>query len=247
MVEFCEILEANLSPAGQRVFDDNGLPPPPVSEPHRASANEPTPCFVQDRKHYFLPQNCIPPLGSPHKPSKALQALHKTAEAAAISRPAEFAKSGVVIVNGSNIPKQPQVPANKAYKKKTDELESQNDPRRTSSMPETSSPVISGADLELRRSKTLLAVDNETPPSSETRRSSESVTLSNGGQKLPDNLSSIKKEGIETKMDNFTREISANEHREQYTNSVIQPNGERTKLVSSKIYPHQSQGIERSD
>ncbi|KAM0245785.1 hypothetical protein ACHAQJ_010450 [Trichoderma viride] len=232
---------------GQRVFDDNGLPPPPVSEPHRASANEPTPCFVQDRKHYFLPPNCISPLQSPHKPAETLQALHKTAEAAAVSRPAESAKSGVVIVNGSNVPKQSQGNINKAHKKKIDELQSQNDTRRTSSMPETSSSVISGDDLEFSRNKTLLAVENETPISLETRRNSESVTLLNGGQKLLDNPSHIKKEGIETMMGNFKREISAKGQTKQETNTINKPDGEKAKLASVKTYPHQPQTIERSD
>ncbi|KAL7795849.1 hypothetical protein V8C37DRAFT_414555 [Trichoderma ceciliae] len=230
---------------GQRVFDNNGLPPPPVSEPHRgpASVNEPTPCFMQDGKHYYLPQNCFPLLESPRKPAETIQSLQKSAGAAAASRPAECARPGVVIANGSNIPKESQVSVNKAYKEKIDEFEfqRQNDDRRIISMPETISPVISSSDLELRRSKTLLAMDNEISSGAKARRSSESSNLSKCGQKSPDSTLSIKKEGIETMMDRL--KTAEQGHTEQGTaqqhGGRIQPRGENMQSTMYDTARHE--------
>lgn len=242
-------LRVNSFLAGQRVFDNNGLPPPPVSEPHRGSSslNEPAPCVVQDGKHYFLPQHCLPLPELPGKHIEALQALQKSAEAAATSRPAERAKSGVVIVNGSNRPKQLQTPINKADKKKASALQSQNDPRRIASMPETSSPVASRSGLDIRRNETLLAADNGITSGTEARRSSESASLSNCGKKSPDQSLPAEKAGIETMMDKLTREVAELEHTEQDFKSTDQPYNDRASFASAKNYFYPPRTIERPD
>ncbi|WP_221887086.1 hypothetical protein, partial [Staphylococcus aureus] len=77
----------------------------------------------------------------------------------AIWSPAKISKSGVVIVNGSNAAKLSRGPINKTYQKKNDETCSQNDNRRTSSMPETSSPMISSDGQEPEYRKSQLKVD----------------------------------------------------------------------------------------
>jgi hypothetical protein len=157
------------------------MPSPPISEPHRMS-NNPAPCFEQNGKHYYLPPNSLPE--SAQKSADNVQAWYGHPDV--VSSPAKFSKSGVVIVNGSNAGKPSQVPINKAYQKKTDELKGQNDTRRTSSMPETSSPMISGDGQEPGRRKPQQAVDNETSASVDVRRSSDSAALSVTEQELPD-------------------------------------------------------------
>ncbi|KAL6902931.1 hypothetical protein GGI43DRAFT_433112 [Trichoderma evansii] len=206
---------------GQPIFDGNGLPPPPISEPHRVS-NDPAPCFEQDGKHYFLSPNFFPPSESFKKSTEDFQALHSPPEV--VSSPAEIPKSGVVIVNGSNVPKLSQGPINKTYRKKIDELQSQNDTRRTSSMPEKSSPVISGDGQEFGRKRHQLAVDNKTSTSSDVRRSSESAVLSVTEQKLSDNPLYIKKEGSEAMLDNPMKDITEKKQADQYATNISQSN-----------------------
>ncbi|KAK1239198.1 hypothetical protein MKX08_006259 [Trichoderma sp. CBMAI-0020] len=190
---------------GQPVFDGCGLPPPPVSEPHRMSDN-PAPCFEQNGKHYYLPPNCFSPPESVQKSTDNVQALHNPPDV--VSSPATFSKSGVVIVNGSNAPKVSQGPINKAYQKKSDEIQSQNDTRRTSSMPETSSPMIPGDGLELGRRRPQLVVDNENSTSADVRRSSESAALSTTEQELSDTSLCLKKWGPDANLGNPMKEIA---------------------------------------
>lgn len=210
-------------------------------------SNDPAPCFEQDGKHYFLSPNVLPPSESCKKSTEHFQALHNSPEV--VSSPAEFAKSGVVIANGSNVPKLPQGPINKGYRKKIDELQSQNDNRRTSSMPETSSPVISGDSQEFGCKRHQLAVDNETSTNSDVRRSSESAVVSGTGQKLSDNLLGIKKEGSEAMTGNPIKEITEKKQAEQYATHISQSNDVRVRLASMKAHHHQQQPpvIERSD
>ncbi|UKZ81173.1 hypothetical protein TrVFT333_008944 [Trichoderma virens FT-333] len=210
---------------GQRVFESNGLPPPPVSEPHRgpSALNEPAPCFVENGKHYFLPQHCFSHPEPSHRPVQAVKALQKSVEAAVPSRQPELTKSGVVIVNGSNIPKQLQNSINKADKKKFGELESQNDPRRIASMPETSSPVASGSSLDTKRNETSMAAVNGATPVTEARRSSESATLPTCSKKSPDHTLASEKCGGESMMDKLTREVAELEQVKQNIASIDQP------------------------
>ncbi|EHK16995.1 uncharacterized protein TRIVIDRAFT_205611 [Trichoderma virens Gv29-8] len=210
---------------GQRVFESNGLPPPPVSEPHRgpSALNEPAPCFVENGKHYFLPQHCFSHPEPSHRPVQAVKALQKSVEAAVPSRQPELTKSGVVIVNGSNIPKQLQNSINKADKKKFGELESQNDPRRIASMPETSSPVASGSSLDTKRNETSMAAVNGATSVTETRRSSESATLPTCSKKSPDHTLASEKCGGESMMDKLTREVAELEQVKQNIASIDQP------------------------
>ncbi|KAH8121233.1 hypothetical protein LI328DRAFT_172040 [Trichoderma asperelloides] len=206
---------------GQPIFDCNGLPPPPVSEPHRLS-NDPAPCFEQDGKHYFLPPNFFPPEESFQNSVNDFQALHNSPEL--VSSPAESPKSGVVIVNGSNIPKLSQGPINRAYQQKIDELQSQNATQRTTSMPETSSPTIFGGNQELGRGRSPLAVDDEATASADVRRSSEPAALTITGQNLSDNPSCLKKEGSEAMMDNSMKEITGKRQAEQEATHFRQSN-----------------------
>ncbi|KAL7947240.1 hypothetical protein V8C42DRAFT_352017 [Trichoderma barbatum] len=229
---------------GQRVFDNNGLPPPPVSEPHRSSLsmNEPTPCIVQNGKHYFLPYNCFPLPESPNKSTQALEALQKSAKAVtpwtAPSRPRELTKPGVVIVNGSNMPEQLQSSVKKTDKKKAGELQSHNDPRRISSMPETSSPeAAQGSSLDMGHS-TKLATGNGVTAATEARRSSESASLSTCG-KSPDYSLSSNQAGGETMIDKLTREVAELERTEQKIASVDQQYDQKEIL-----YPGPAQQLE---
>lgn len=234
-----------MSLAGQPIFDGNGLPPPPVSEPHRVS-NDPAPCFEQNGKHYFLPPNFFPPPESFQKTAEDVQALHNPSEI--ISSPAEIPKSGVVIVNGSNVSKLSQGHINKAYQKKIDELQSHNDARRTSSMPETSSPMISGDSQEFRRRRPQEVVDNETFTNADVRRSSDTAALSTTGQKSENPLC-IKKEGSDAMMGNLKKETTENKQAEQDATHSSQSNDVRARLASMKAHHHQQQPhvIERSD
>ncbi|KAF3072773.1 hypothetical protein CFAM422_004626 [Trichoderma lentiforme] len=225
---------------GQRVFDNNGLPPPPPSEPHRGSSapNEPAPCIVENGKHYFLPQHCFPLTESPSGPTQALQALQKSAEAAVPSR--QSTKSGVVIVNGSNLPKQLQSSINKVEKKKASEFQSQSDPRRIASMPEASSPAASGPGLDSKHNTIMPATGNGDASVTEARRSSESASLSasnkiSSGHPLPS-----EKGGEESAVNNFIREVAELEHNKQYA-SIDQPFDKRysgnVRQLESRIHP----------
>ncbi|KAH6604178.1 hypothetical protein Trco_007624 [Trichoderma cornu-damae] len=241
----------------QPVFDNNGLPTPPVSEPHRGSSsvNEPAPCFVQEGKHYFLPRNCFPLLESPRKPTETLQALQKSVEAAAISSPQKRAKhgavivNGVVIVNGSNIPTQSRAPNNKADKEKAEQVQSRSDTRRIASMPETSSLLMLASDLEPIQNETLPAVGEGISSGAEVRRSSESVILSTRGQKLPGGSIPMAKEGVETMLDNLSRETAERGHPERDLNLIgRQISGEKGGLAPVKDNnTHRPQTIEQSD
>jgi thiol:disulfide interchange protein len=162
------------------------------------------------------------------------------------------------IVNGSNAGKPSQVPINKAYQKKTDELKGQNDTRRTSSMPETSSPMISGDGQEPGRRKPQQAVDNETSASVDVRRSSDSAALSVTEQELPDSSFCIKKEGSEGKLGNPLKQMAEKKQVEQDVTHICRSDDVRVQLASMKSHqyhnnhhhPHQQQrphGIERPD
>ncbi|KAM0474332.1 hypothetical protein ACHAPX_007668 [Trichoderma viride] len=221
---------------GQPVFNGNGLPPPPVSEPHRMSDN-PAPCFEQDGKHYFLPPNCFSLPESVQKSADNVQALHNPPNV--VSSPARFSKSGVVIVNGSNVPKPSQGPVNKAYQKKTDEMHSQNDTRRTSSMPETSSPMISSDGQEHGCRRSQLAVDNEHSTSADVRRSSESAALSMTKQELSDTSFCIKKEGSEANLANPKKEIAEKRQAEQHATHISRSDDVRIQLASMQANQHQ--------
>ncbi|PTB61596.1 hypothetical protein BBK36DRAFT_1131360, partial [Trichoderma citrinoviride] len=218
---------------GQQVFDNNGLPAPPMSEPHRdsSSLNGPAPCIVENGKHYYLPQQSLPLPEPPTRPTEALQALQKSVTGAAIFRPAEAAKLGVVIVNGSNMPKQLQTPVEKADQKKVSEIKSQNDPRRTASMPETSSPVA-GSDVKPRRNEALLCPGNRLAADAEIRRSSESACLANRGKSSPSHSSSAKNPGVETMRDKLTREVADSERIEQGFKGMSQPYDDRAIIYS---------------
>lgn len=229
-------LGTNSSLAGQPVFNGNGLPPPPVSEPHRMSDN-PAPCFEQDGKHYFLPPNCFSLPESVQKSADNVQALHNPPNV--VSSPARFSKSGVVIVNGSNVPKPSQGPVNKAYQKKTDEMHSQNDTRRTSSMPETSSPMISSDGQEHGCRRSQLAVDNEHSTSADVRRSSESAALSMTKQELSDTSFCIKKEGSEANLANPKKEIAEKRQAEQHATHISRSDDVRIQLASMQANQHQ--------
>ncbi|KAL7931019.1 hypothetical protein V8C35DRAFT_329790 [Trichoderma chlorosporum] len=195
---------------GQRVFDNNGLPPPPVSEAHRSSSalHEPAPCVVENGKHYFLPQHCLLLQRPPSKPVQALEALQKSANAPVPSRQPELTKSGVVIVNGSNRSKQLQGNIDKANKKKGSDIHSQSDPRRIASMPETSSPVPVGPGRHAQRDEMLAAAGNEAATVTEARRSSESTFLSACSKNPPDHSLSSKEAGGESMTDKLTREVA---------------------------------------
>lgn len=237
---------ANLFPAGQRVFDDNGLPPPPLSEPHRGSSalNEPAPCIVENGKHYFLPQHCFPLIESPSGPIQALQALQKSAEAAVPSR--QHTKSGVVIVNGSNLPKQLQSSINKVEKKKASEFQSQSDPRRIASMPETSSPAASGSGLDSKHNTILPAAGNGDASVTEARRSSESVSLSNSNKISSDHPLPSEKAGGESMVNNLIREVAELEPNNQDA-SIDQPFDKRVIFASARNHLYQPRAIERPD
>lgn len=215
-------------------------------------SNNPAPCFQQNGKHYFLPPNFFPPPEPSQKSAEDVQALHNLPKID--SSPANFPKSGVVIVNGSNVAKLSQGPINKAYQKKPDEIQSQNDTRRTSSMPETSSPMISGGGQEPGRMRPQLAVDNDTSTSSDVRRSSESAALSLTEQRQSDNSSCIKKEGSEVNLGNPIKDIAEKRQAEQDATHISQSNDVRIQLASMKAHHHQQhhqqqqpQAIERSD
>lgn len=240
--------EANPSiSAGQRVFDNNGLPSPPVAEPHRGSSslNGPAPCIVENGKHYYLAQQSLPLPEPPSRPTEALQALQKSAIGAAAFRPAEAGKTGVVIANGSNMPKQLQTPVEKADQRKASEIQSQNDPRRTASMPETSSPVA-GSNMQPRRNGTLLAPGTGLAVDAEVRRSSESACQSNRGKSSPGS-SSAKNSGPETMIDKLTRDVANLEHTEQGFKGMNKPYDERTMLPSAHNHFYQPRPIERPD
>ncbi|KAK4067071.1 uncharacterized protein Triagg1_7799 [Trichoderma aggressivum f. europaeum] len=225
---------------GQRVFDNNGLPPPPLSEPHRGSSvpNMPAPCIVENGKHYFLPQHCFPLMESPSGPIQALQALQKSAEAAVPSR--QSTKSGVVIVNGSNLPKQLQSSINKAEKKKASEFQDQSDPRRIASMPETSSPAALGSGLDSKHNTVLPASGNGDASVTEARRSSESASLSTSNKISSDHPLPSEKAGGESTVNKLIREVAELEHNKQDT-SVDQPFDKRysgnVRQLESRIHP----------
>ncbi|KAL7923445.1 hypothetical protein ACQKWADRAFT_320099 [Trichoderma austrokoningii] len=201
---------------GQPVFDGNGLPPHPVSEPHRGPTY-PAPCFSQNGKHYFLPPHCFSPPESVQKSAQDVQPLHNVPDVLSL---AKSPKPGVVIVNGSNVAKpSSQGPIDKAYQPEVDDetVPSQNDTRRTSSMPEMSSSMMSGdGGHDLGRRKSQLAVENETFSSADARRCSDSVALSTTtGQKVLDNSQCMKREESGAELDNPVKEIAEKKQTEQ--------------------------------
>ncbi|RFU74776.1 hypothetical protein TARUN_7455 [Trichoderma arundinaceum] len=234
---------------GQRLFKDNGLPSLPESEIHRSSStsNEPFPCLRQGGKHYFFPQTCASPLESPHKSTDAVKALQKSAgimqettKMAMALRPGRVTESGVVIVDGRNASVRPQASGGEADEK----TQNQTDHRRISSMPETSSPVISERRLGLGHDETVETVDIETSCNTEARRSSESAALSSYGANLRDGSFPVKKENIETKS---TRGLAENGHTAQNIKPIGQLCRAEGSLVSKKKNHHQSRAIEQSD
>ncbi|PTB71929.1 hypothetical protein M440DRAFT_1343114 [Trichoderma longibrachiatum ATCC 18648] len=233
---------------GQRVLDNNGLPSPPIAEPHRGSSslNGPAPCVVDNGKHYYLLQQSVPLPEPPTRPTEALQALQKSAMGAAVFRPAQASKTGVVIVNGSNLPKRLPMAAEKADRDKFSEIESQNDPRRIASMPETSSPVA-GSNTQPRRNEALLGPGNGLAADAEVRRSSESACLSNRGKSSPGNSSFARNSGAETMIDKLTRDVGDLEHTEQGLKGMNHSHNERAMLPSAHSHFHQPRPIERPD
>lgn len=197
------------------------------------------PCFEQNGKHYFLPPNCFSPPESVQKSAANVQALHNPPNV--VSSPAQFSKSGVVIVNGSNAPRLSQGLVNKAYQKKNDEIHGQIDTRRTSSMPETLSPMISSDGQELGRRKSQLAVDNEHSTSADVRRSSESAALSITEQELSDTSLCIKKEGREGNLGNPMKEIAEKRQAEQDATHISRSDDVRIQLASMKSHQQQHQ------
>lgn len=239
--------KANASLVGQPVFDNNGLPPPPISEPLYGSspAYGPPSCFIQDGKHYFLPQNYLPPPApSPQRSAEALRALKKSAEATAPLRQGRVTKSGIVIVDGSNVPGQLQTVSKKADKE-VEEFQSQSDPRRTVSMPETSSPVIPVLNPEPRHDDASPTADNGLSSSTEIRRSSDSATLSNCGQNSPSNHLPVRGKEREIIADQFTREIA--EQRCNDFQSNDQASHRKANSASSQGDSHQPPTFERPD
>ncbi|ETS00156.1 hypothetical protein M419DRAFT_36996 [Trichoderma reesei RUT C-30] len=234
--------------AGQRVLDNNGLPSPPVAEPHRGSLslNGPAPCLVENGKHYYLTQHSLPPPEPPTRPIEALQALQKSAIGAAVFRPAEAAKTGIVIANGSNMPKRLQMAVEKADPKTSSEDQSQSDPRRSASMPETSSPVA-GSSMQPRRNEVLLGAGNELAADAEVRRSSESACLPDRGKSSPGHSSLAKHSGAETMMDKLTRDVADLEHTEKGFKGMNHTYGERATLPPAHSHFYQPRPIERPD
>ncbi|KAL7913466.1 hypothetical protein GGI35DRAFT_490062 [Trichoderma velutinum] len=233
---------------GQRVFDNNGLPPPPLSEPHRGSSalNEPAPCIVDNGKYYFLPQNYFSLPETPSKPIQALNALQKSAEAAVPSR--EPTKSGVVIVNGSSLPKQLQTSISKVENNKASDFQSQSDPRRIASMPETSSPAASGSGLDSKHNTILPDAGNEDASVTEARRSSESASIPASNKISPDHLLSSDKADRENTMNKLTREVAELEHNKQDA-SIGQPihpesEGQFPSHETARLERNQTQGTD---
>ncbi|KAL7806292.1 hypothetical protein V8C26DRAFT_343891 [Trichoderma gracile] len=208
--------------------------------------NGPAPCIVENGKHYYLAQQALPLAEPPTRPTEALQALQKSAIGAAIFRPAEAAKTGVVIVNGSNMPKQLQTAVEKADHKKLSEIQGQNDPRRTASMPETSSPVA-GSNTQPRRNEVLLGPGRELVADAEIRRSSESACLPNHGKSSPCHSSVAKQPGAKKMMDKLTRDVADLEHTEQGFKGMNHAYDERATLPSTHSHFYQPRPIERPD
>ncbi|KAM0456011.1 hypothetical protein ACHAPV_007560 [Trichoderma viride] len=171
-------------------------------------------------------------LKSVQKSAANVQALHNPPNV--VSSPAQFSKSGVVIVNGSNAPRLSQGLVNKAYQKKNDEIHGQIDTRRTSSMPETLSPMISSDGQELGRRKSQLAVDNEHSTSADVRRSSESAALSITEQELSDTSLCIKKEGREGNLGNPMKEIAEKRQAEQDATHISRSDDDTVEDLRAK-------------
>lgn len=202
-------------------------------------SDNPAPCFEQNGKHYYLPPNYFSLPESVQKSADNVQTLHNPLNA--ISSPAKISKSGVVIVNGSNAARLPRGPIYKAYQNKNNETCGQHDTRRTSSMPETSSPMISNDGQEPGCRKSQLKVDNEHPTNADVRRSSESAALSKPEQELFDHSFRIKKENSEPNMSNPKKEIAEKRQAEQHATHISRSDDVRIQLAAMQANQHQHQ------